>query len=68
VYYFVYIDMSAESQSSRTREDILAMHGLCKHIPPQPNHMTAVTDTHATIEELLEAVFSTVRQLELSVG
>jgi hypothetical protein len=27
-------------------------------LPQQPNHVTAATDTHATIEELFEALFS----------
>jgi hypothetical protein len=42
--------------------------GSVNTFPPQPNHITTVTDTHGTIEELLKAAFSVMRQLELSFG
>jgi hypothetical protein len=33
-------------------------NGSVNKFIPQPNHVTAATDTHSTIEELLEAEFS----------
>lgn len=34
--------------------------GSVNSFPPKPNHVTAATDTHATIEEMLEVVFYAV--------
>jgi hypothetical protein len=50
--------MSAESQNSSTKGVRLLVIGSVKTFLQQPDHATATTDTHATVEELLEAVFS----------
>jgi hypothetical protein len=42
---------------SQRRRPLLGS-GSVNKFPRQPNYVTAATDTHATIEELLEAVFS----------
>jgi hypothetical protein len=44
--------MTAESWSSETRRAAVARWGLCKHVP-------VATDMSATVEELLEPLFST---------
>lgn len=46
-----------------------ARQWLCINtFPQQPNHMTAAKDTHATVEGLLEAVFSVESVLRLYAG
>jgi hypothetical protein len=37
---------------------MLIGNGSANMLPQQPDHVTAITNTHATIQELLEAVFS----------
>jgi hypothetical protein len=39
-------------------EMVVTMERPVNTFPQQPNQVTATTDTHATTEELLEAVFS----------
>jgi hypothetical protein len=50
------------------RRHPLLGNGSANTIPQQPNHMTTATDTHATTEKLLEAVFSVGSMLKLYTG
>jgi hypothetical protein len=59
-------DMSAQLQNQR-RHPLLG-NGSVNSFPWQPNHVTAATDTHATIEEVLETVFSMQSRPTLCTG
>jgi hypothetical protein len=47
-----------KARTAEPEETAVARERLGQHILQQPNHATAATDTHATIEEVLETVFS----------
>jgi hypothetical protein len=55
-WHYRYGDMSAQSQSCRTRCPLLG-NGSANIFPQAANRVTAATDTHTTKEELLEVVF-----------
>jgi hypothetical protein len=53
-----YCDMMAEDQNGLTRKLSIANQRLVSTFPQQLKHASMVTNTHKTIEELLEVVFS----------
>jgi hypothetical protein len=64
VYYFVYIvTCLLKAGVAESEKTCLIGSYSVNTFLPQPNYVMAVT-----IEELLEALFSAVRQLELSIG
>lgn len=49
--------MSTQSQNCEAKDICCQAMAISTRFRWQPNHMTAATDTHATIEELLDAMF-----------
>jgi hypothetical protein len=52
--------MRVQSQIVESEGTDLLGSGSVNTFPRKPNHVTAATDTHATIEELLDAVFCAI--------
>jgi hypothetical protein len=58
----LHVHPKAELQNQKMS---VARQELCKHVSTAKDHMTAKTDTHATIHEMLKAVFSVGSMLRL---
>jgi hypothetical protein len=54
----IYCDMAAETRIVEQEGKAVARERLVNMFPWQPKHTNMAMDTHATIEELLEAVCS----------